>query len=332
MSWLRESWRLKLLAVGLSVLMLGAVAFSQNPPTFKTLTLSNFQYTIPPTLIVINPPTRTTIRVIGPADTIQSLTANSFTATFDLTKASAGPAVKVNLVVKPLDPLVNVQNQSVPFALNIDLRKSVSLQVQVRYPRVTEGWTVTKASASCPNTPCVVTFTGPASWEADSSGQPNLKAFADDNAPVQSGSTTVPNLPVSIEQGGTPIDPASFLKTVPNSSLDVTAVQVQIDARTSTTRKQVVLIDATPSHGAPTGYRVTNITIDPITVVISGPAQVLAKITTLTLPAVDLSGHTSNFTFRVTIPYPAGVTGSVLTARITYSIAANPNAQPSPSP
>ena len=34
MSWVTESWRLKLLAIGLSVLMLGAVAFAQNPPTF----------------------------------------------------------------------------------------------------------------------------------------------------------------------------------------------------------------------------------------------------------------------------------------------------------
>ena len=40
MSWVTESWRLKLLAIGLSVLMLGAVAFAQNPPTFKTLTVS----------------------------------------------------------------------------------------------------------------------------------------------------------------------------------------------------------------------------------------------------------------------------------------------------
>ncbi len=332
MNWVTESWRLKLLALGLSVLMLGAVAFSQNPPTFKTLTLSNFLYTIPPTLVVINPPTRTTIRVTGLADTIQSLTPSSFTATFDLTKAGPGPAVKVNLAIKPLVPLVNVQNPSVLFALHIDLLKSVALPVQVRYPRVTEGWTVTKAFASCPNTPCVVNFNGPASWETDSSGQPNLKAFADFNAPVQSGSTTAPNLLVSVEQGGTPIDRSNFLKTVPNSSLDVNAVQVQIDARTSTTSKQVVLIDSPPTQGQPNGYRVTNITIDPITVVISGAAQILSKITILTLPAVDLTGHTANFTVRIAIPYPAGVTGSVLTARVTYSISANPNAKPSPTP
>ena len=37
MSWIAENWRLKLLAVGLSALMLAAVAFSQNPPTIKSI-------------------------------------------------------------------------------------------------------------------------------------------------------------------------------------------------------------------------------------------------------------------------------------------------------
>ena len=60
MNWglVTDSWRLKLLAVGLAVLMLGAVAFSQNPPTTKSLTVS-LNYTVPPNIILINPPTKT---------------------------------------------------------------------------------------------------------------------------------------------------------------------------------------------------------------------------------------------------------------------------------
>jgi len=116
------------------------------------------------------------------------------------------------------------------------------------------------------------------------------------------------------------------------SGLDQAAVAVHIEAKTGTTSKQVVLIDAPPTHGVPNGYRVTAITIDPIAVLISGKADALSKIKSLTLPAVDLSGRTSDVTFRVTIDYPSSVTGSVATARVTYSISANPNVQPSPSP
>ena len=73
MNWVTESWRLQLLALGLSALMLGAVAFAQNPPTFRTITVSQIQYTVPDNLIVINAPTKTTVRVTGLADAIQSM-------------------------------------------------------------------------------------------------------------------------------------------------------------------------------------------------------------------------------------------------------------------
>ena len=326
MTLITESWRLKLLAVGLSVLMLGAVAFAQNPPTFRTLTVSPIQYTIPDNLIVLNAPTRTTVTVTGLADAIQSMNASSLTASFDLTKASPGAAVKVNLAVKSLDVRINVQNPLVPFALNIDTRKTIPLTVQVRFPRVAPGWVVIKAGAACPNTPCVVNFDGPAQWEN------KLNAYADFTAPVQGDKTVAPNVPISLEQNGAPLDIANFLKSAPYSSLDPAAVEITIQAKTGTTSKQVVLIDSPPSHGPPAGYRVTAITISPLAVVISGKADALLQITTLSLPAVDLSGHTSSFTVTVTIPYPAGVVGSFQNARITYSISANPNIQPSPSP
>ena len=326
MSWVTESWRLKLLAIGLSVLMLGAVAFAQNPPTFKTLTASITYGPIPDNLIVINGPTKTTVRVTGLADAIQSMTGSSLTANFDLSKATPGQAVKVNLVVNSVVPGVNPQNRLVPYVLDIEQRKTVALTVQVRYPHVAPGWVVTKAEAACPNSPCVVNFDGPANW------QTKLIAYADFTAPVQSDKYDAPNIPVSLEQNGIPLDLASFLKTTPNSSLSPSSVEVQITAKTGTTSKQVVLIDSPPTHGPPSGYRVTGISITPITVVISGRADILAKITTVALPAVDLSSSTSEVTFRITIAYPAGVTGPAQIARVTYSISANPNSQPTPSP
>jgi YbbR domain-containing protein len=331
-SWITESWRLKLMALGLSVLMLGAVAFAQNPPTFKTMTVSNFQWKIPDGLIVINAPTRTTVRVNGLADTIQTFTPDRLIATFDLSKAKPGPAVTVNLTVTSQVAAVIVQNSSVPFALNIDRRATVPLTVKVRPPRAAAGWVVTKAEARCPNSPCVVHFDGPAGWETDTAGKANLNAYVDLTAPVAGDKFVVGNLPVGLEQNGAPLDLTNFSKTVPQSGLDVSGVEVQIEAKTATTSKQVVLVDSPPSHGPPSGYRVTAITIDPIAIVITGRADVLVKITTLSLPAIDLAGHTSSFTVTLSIPYPAGVSGSAQIARVTYSISANPNVQPTPTP
>jgi hypothetical protein len=322
-SYITESWRLKLLAIGLSILMLGAVAFSQNPPTFKTLTVPIvYTGTVPTDLILINPPTKINVRVTGLADAVAAFTANNITASFDLSKATVGPNVKVNLIVKSLVQTVQPQNPIVPIALNIDLRVAVKLTVVGRAPRTTQGWQVTSVQARCPSSPCVVTFTGPQSWET------NLNAYADFPNPVEISAYDILSQPILLVQNGTPLD--LTVPTVPASSLDQASAEILVTAKTGTSSRQVVLIDSPPSHGPPTGYRVTNIVINPITVVISGAPADLAKINTLSLPAVDLSGHTGDATFRVTIPYPSGVAGAVATARITYTISPNPNASPPP--
>jgi YbbR domain-containing protein len=75
---------------------------------------------------------------------------------------------------------------------------------------------------------------------------------------------------------------------------------------------------------------VTAVAIDPITIVLTGQADQLAQIQRIILPPVDLSNSRSTATFQVQIPYPAGMSGPVSVAKVTYTIAANPNASPGP--
>lgn len=323
MSWITDDWRLKLLAVGLAILMLGAVAFSQNPPTVRSIKDVGIVYSVPTGLIVIDPPTKTVVTVTGLADTLTSVSNTSVVATVDLTKASPGPNVNVNMVVKSRIPGVAVQNPVVPTALNIDQRETKQLPVAVR-AREAPGWQITKAEARCPDTPCTVTFDGPASWET------NLKAYADFPTFVENGTYDVLTQPVVLVQNATQLDLTKY--TVPSAGLDIATVTIHIEAKTGSSSRQVVLIDSPPSHGPPPGYRVTNVSITPITVVITGSADALVKITTISLPAIDLSNRTSDATFRVTITYPDGVTSGVKVATIVYSISPNPNTQASPSP
>ena len=318
MSWITDDWRLKLLALGLAVLMLGAVAFSQNPPTSIPLKVGII-YSVPSGLILINPPKQTTVTVSGLADLVSAANSTNTAATADVSKAaSTGPNVKVNLVGKSVINGLTVQ--ATPITLNIDTRSVVQLAVVARFPRgAAQGWQITKQEAQCagPPPPCTVTFDGPASW------QDNLKAYADYPLPV-AGSVILPSVPVVWEQNGTPIDLTIY--TVPKVGLNVNTVTIDVEAKSGTTSRQVTLIDAPPSNPPPTCYRVTNIAIDPSTIVISGPSDAVPNVTTITLPAVDLSQHTSDFTFRVSIPpLPTGVTGSAATARVTYSISKNPS-------
>jgi YbbR domain-containing protein len=79
------------------------------------------------------------------------------------------------------------------------------------------------------------------------------------------------------------------------------------------------------------GYRITAVTITPNTVTITGDPTTIGRFRSLTLPAIDLTGKTSDATFQVAIPYPDGVSGSVSTATIKYSISPNPAVSPTPS-
>jgi YbbR domain-containing protein len=331
-SWnlITSEWRLKLLALGLAALMLGAVAFSQNPPTYKDLTVPIVYPNIPSDIqiVAINPPVTARVRVTALADVLQTVTPLSVAATIDLTKVSAGGDQHVNLNVKSVDSRVKVQNPVVPYVLNIDKRVPLKLDVHVRTPRVTPGWAVSTSNtyAVCPGAPagtaCQATFTGPASYEA------NLAAYVDYTSPVEQNRSDVPNQPVYLEQGNSGQRFDLGRSTVPQMTLDPLNVTVHVEATTTTSYRQVTLIDAPYTRPPAQGYRVTNVTVTPITIVISGKPDALARITTITLPQIDLGGRTSDYTATVQIPYPDGTDGQVKTAKVTYSIAANPNATP----
>jgi hypothetical protein len=325
--WITNDWRLKLLALGLSMLLLGAVAFSQNPATQKTIT-KPIVYQVPDGLIIINPQKTVQARVTGLADVVSTLTDASVSAEVDVTKATPGPAVKLNIAITSLTPGVTVLNPVVPIALYIDRRETVPLTVQVNTPNPVPGWAVTKAAAACvipPQTitPCVVHYDGPKSWEA------GLKAIATFPSPPDSATGTVPGIPIVLLQGNnTPLPETTTC--CPPAGLDVSTVTIEVDAITGQSSTTVPLVAANPKNPPPSNYRVVGVTVNPVTVVISGEKTVIDKIQMITLPPIDLSNQTGTVTFRVPILYSAGVTFTTTIATITYTIQPNPQVSPSP--
>jgi hypothetical protein len=316
-----DDWRLKLLAVGLAVLMLGAVAFSQNPPSSKTFQVQ-LTYDVAPDLVIISPPTHIPVTVTGLADLVGTMTPDRIQAVVDATKVSPGPDVKLFVVAHSLVNNVTAQNPP-PFLANVDRLSVDTLTVQP-VDHAGPGWEVTKSEALCPSSPCIVHFSGPASWEV------NLKASAIYSSPIENSSYDVPTWPVVLQQGSTTLDQNKFFLTSPPSSLDTTSVSLHIEARTGTTSRSVALVDSPPVHPPPAGYHVTGVVIAPVTVVLTGPADKLALVQYLSLQALDLSSYTTNATFNVPIPFPNGMSGSAAVAKLTYLISANPVASPSP--
>jgi YbbR domain-containing protein len=322
-SWLTlitNEWRFKLLALGLAVLMLGAVAFSQNPPLVKLISVP-LGYTVRDGYILINPPSKTTLTIRGLADIINHAAPENFVASVDASKVEAVGTVKVNIHATYTGKGVAV-DQPAPIAVNVDLMQLKEVPVQVGV-RAAPGWAVTKAVAACPGAttpnPCKVHFDGPASWEN------NLTATATVSGFVNFSSKDSPNERVQLGNSSGVIDPLSFNSTRPQATVDVVAVNIHVEAMPGVTSSTVPLVDAPPSHGPAQGYRVTGISISPLTTVITGSQAALGKVRSIQLSPVDLSGATGDVTVPLSVNYPSGITGTVDTATITYTIARNPN-------
>lgn len=326
MSWgiITEDWRIKLLALGLAVLMLGAVAFSQNPPTTKTLSVPlNYTFGDNSSIVILNPPPKTTVSFTGLAGDIANVTPSNLTATVDATHAQPGQGQRLNVVVQSTIP-ITIQNQP-QIVVNIDTRLTVDLPVSVNV-RPAAGWSITKQEALCPGAPqpnpCVVHFAGPKSWES------GLVASVEFPGQVSVSSIDSPTRQIQLQNTNGPVDLTCH--TEPCALLDITTVTVHIEAVQGVTSNTVALLDSPYSHGPAPGYRVTDVTITPGLVNISGDPAALARIRTISLPPVDLTGRTADATFMVAIPYPNGVTGNVPNATVKYAISQNPNASPAP--
>lgn len=326
MSWITEDWRLKLLALGLAVVMLGAVAFSQNPPTIKALSVP-LNYRLPPNpeIIITDGPPTVTVTVTGTAAAVGTVSSANITAFADATHASPGSAVKLNVTAGATIPNVTVE-QPPQIVVNIDQLKTVEVPVTVIPAKVANGWQLDKALALCPPnpSPCHVHFSGPASWEA------GITAVVNYTPTINFNSQDSQNWPVALSNNNGPIKLSQ--PTSPPLSLDFFNVAVHIEAHQGGAIKTVFLLAANPSQPPPPQYHIAGVTISPSTVSISGDAATLAGIQSITLPAIDLSGARSTVRPSVSIPYPDNVSGSVATAVITYIIQPNPSPSPSPNP
>ncbi|HZQ50418.1 MAG TPA: CdaR family protein [Candidatus Dormibacteraeota bacterium] len=319
MSWITDDWRLKLLALALAVLMLGAVAFSQNPTATRTLTLP-LSYTpvgANQNLVILNRPSTVNVTFSGLADAVVNATTNNFSATVEAQQAKAGPAVKLNVTVTTTAN-VTIQ-QPAPIVVRVDNLVAETIPVKVA-THSAPGWVVTKTDSN----PASVTFVGPQSWEP-------VTATVNVTDPIAANQRTFVNQTIQLtnSSGSVLLTPCS---TVPCAGLDFPTANVAVNAETGTTRTTVVLVVPEPSQPPPPGFELTRIDIKPLTVVITGDPAALAKIQSLTLPAVDLSKSTSTFTAQVNIPYPDGVTplNGIATAKVTFTIVRNPSVSPSP--
>ncbi|MGH7912604.1 MAG: hypothetical protein ACREOV_12850, partial [Candidatus Dormibacteraceae bacterium] len=214
MRWLVGNWQLKLVSIGLTLVLLGAIAFTQNPPTTATVDL-HIAYSTPPSqLVLLNPPDSVQVRVVGLETSVRSF-QQTFSkgngAKVSLAGAKEGAGQSFQAEVTASANGVSVSPATVPVQLDLETMGAARLPIQVRVSGVNSqaGISVVKdqtyATCGSDTVKCQVTVRAPASLLK------GLQAYLsyNDPEPSQAGLERVPGLPIEFERYGKPID---FLK------------------------------------------------------------------------------------------------------------------------
>ena len=319
--WLVDDWKLKLLALTISVALLFSVAFSQLPT--QTLTVNarlNYTNSPPSGLIVDNPPSTTRITITGLASNVRAAVV---TASADLSKLKGeGTAILLTPTSNVLGSAVTVTSVA-PITLKVEPLASAQLAVTV-LANAAQGWQITNSKATCGNAlqVCHITVTGPTSLLQGLSPYVVVDALINGTSLEQLGSN------VRFRDRNNDID-LTTLVTIPAIAWSPQTVTVNVGAKHGLETIDVALLDALPLSPPAAGYRVTRVTVTPQLVTVTGSPDAMANIQSITLAAVRLAGYTSNhsFTLKIVAPDPT-LRLSVQSAVVTYFIAPDPAVSP----
>lgn len=335
LSWVVNNWRLKLLSLVLALALVGAVAFSQNPPVFDTVSVRVQYLNLPSDLVVMNRPTTIDVPVAGLRDAVTMYKDTAAGVSIDLANAKVGANQAFPVTPKVDVPGVTARTRIGPVRLTVEPLVIRQLDIRVRTPKVAAGTTVitdqTYATCGNSNDRCQVSVSAAASIVD------NLKAYVDYDVSLPSANALIsPNEPIKFEENGHQIDLARDVKSLPAPSWTPSVVTVQVATHGGSGTRTLGLTPKIIGSQA-CGYVITGLDIQPSPfVTVTGPIDQVSKLTTLPLDPIDISGLTSTTPFS----RPVKTTSNQITAeqsmvRVIVGISQSFScaaASPSPSP
>lgn len=321
MSWLVVNWQLKLLALVLSLGLFAAVAFQQNPIQSPYIGATVKYNGLPDAFVLVGAPTKLQVQVVGLAADLRAMAPTGVIVDVDVSKVRTGEQV---LYGKPrvVAPRVNPQVDTIPFNVSVDERITIRVPIETRVS-FAPGWQPVpdRTRVTDPSKP--LTITGPS---RDLTG---LKAYVTLPTAV-TGSSDIPSLPINFERLGQTV-------TLPKDTIPVVTVDgglvavLHVEATKITQRIKVPVVQTPTGNPAP-GYRVTAIAIDPLFIEVTGSADDIANLNSITLAPISIEGLNATTTRTVRVAnLPANVNSNVASVTVTITIVQNPVVQPSPT-
>ncbi len=303
--------RIKLLAIALATAFWGVVSYTQNPTQTRSVHLTIDHPALPAGLTVIGDIPQVNVTVIGTAENLRVFDQRSLHLSANFSGVHVGTN-RVPIRVDNADPDVTVTQ---PDSFTIDVDEIATAVVTVTIERrnsLPPGFhEVTSATTVTPQT---VQVAGPKSLLS------GIQAVV----VVDLDGVVAPfNQAINVVVRDAKKQPLTkMIVTPPQVSVKMT---IQADAVTLTKT-----VGFTITGQPASGYRVTNVTVTPIQVNLTGLSAVVAGLTQVASDPVDISNATADVVRTVRLRPPAGVDVSPLTVQVHVFISKIPGTSPSP--
>ncbi|MGH7706298.1 MAG: CdaR family protein [Candidatus Dormibacteria bacterium] len=318
--FITRNFQLKVIAVVVACGMWVGVVYASDPPAIAT-------YTVPVQvggvlhagLVLLRPISPVAVKVAGVASNVKSHQVEThLSASADLSHIRKPGEYQVRLHIHKTDSNVWIWSAptKVPVVVDRDATRSIPVHLSVSAaPPV--GYTIVAGKSTI--SPASVTVRGPESVLA------NVQAEA-----VVNLSAVRISEPITSQVRLSNTSGLAQELTVSPTVVSVGVVVSSVVVPATVGVKVVFAGDGQP----PSGYEVTGLQVQPLTVTVTGPSSVLTSLASVSTEPIDLGHATSSETVLVNLVAPAGTTlsTSVVSVIITIVPLAAPTPTPSPTP
>lgn len=292
-AFLLGNWPLKVAALGLAVVLYGGVVLSENTRSWPGQV--PIEVLDPPAggSLLDLPGSVSAIKYRAPIDVASQLTNGSFRAAIDLSRVepgTGGASVEVPVVLVAVDARVQIVDYS-PKAVNVRVDRVVSRRLPVTVDRgtVPEGLTLSPSQVD----PASVNVRGASSRVASVTAVVARVAIDDSGLNVDREVDVE-----ALDQTGNPV-----------AGVEIDPLRVRVAIAVARELANATLPVVPTFTGTPAAEtQVTAVTVDPLTVTVSGPAPAVGRLGSLPTSAIDIGGRDASFTAEATLAVPEGIT------------------------
>ena len=300
-SWLQKNSVVRVVALILAFVMWLFVVNEQNPQDMRTILVTP-KWNMPPGLVLAEDIKPVSVKLRGRRNDLYATGASEIGLFIDLTDAGEGDGIyPIQTVTMPDNlQLVHISPRETTVKLEAIIQKQLPVEL------VKRGSPATSYAAGEPVlSPVQVLVEGPRSRVASANRAIVRLDLEDAKDNIQV------SVPVQIlDNKGAPA--AEGLRIKPEV-IEVTLPVARLPAKIVSVRPQVT--------GEPAeGFQVGQITVEPSTIIVSGPAAMLAEVTSVSTLPLDISGANSTQTGDLRIALPQDVKAEIERAKVTVTI------------